>query len=55
VEKNVILQEISYYNGKRKVRCLNHYKCKKELGGCKNKFVIRKQEKAENCIEKKQQ
>lgn len=52
VEKNIILQEISYYDGKRKLRCLNHHKCKKELGGCKNRFVLRKQEMNEKHIEK---
>ena len=53
VGKNIILQETAYYNGSKKVRCLNHNKCKHEFGGCKNKFVIRKQEKAEETIEKK--
>ena len=52
VEKNIVLQESSYYDGKRKLRCLNHHKCKKELGGCKNRFVLRKQEMNENYIEK---
>lgn len=54
VEKNIILQETSYYNGKKKIRCLNHLKCKHEFGGCKNKFVIAKQEKAAEAIEKTQ-
>ncbi|MBR3789628.1 MAG: hypothetical protein IKJ86_06525 [Clostridia bacterium] len=45
VNKNIILQETAYYNGKKKLKCLNHLKCKHELGGCKNKFVLAKQEK----------
>ena len=54
VDKNIILQETSYYNGKKKIKCLNHLKCKHEFGGCKNKFVIAKQEKAAKAIEKRQ-
>ena len=52
VGKNVILSETSYYNGGKKIKCLHLHRCKRELGGCKNKFVLRKQEKAENIIEK---
>ena len=52
VKKNIIIQETSYYNGRKKIRCLNHLKCKNEFGGCQNKFIIEKKEKAENTIEK---
>ena len=52
VNKNIIILETSYYDGNKKVKCLNLYKCKKELGGCKNKFVLAKQENIRKSIEK---
>ena len=52
VNKNIIILETSYYNGNKKIRCLNLYKCKKELGGCKDKFVLAKQENIRKSIEK---
>ena len=55
VKKNIIILETSYYDGNKKIKCLNHYKCKKEFGGCKNKFVLAKQEKTGKTIEKSTQ
>ena len=52
VGKNIIILETSYYNGKKKLKCLNLHKCKKEIGGCKNKFILQKQEKIGTSIEK---
>lgn len=52
VEKNVILLETSYYDGSKKLKCLNLYNCNKAFGGCKNKFVKAKQEKISRNIAK---
>lgn len=52
VGKNIIISETSYYNGRKKLKCLNLHKCKSELGGCKNNFILQKQEKTENIVEK---
>ena len=55
VNKNIIILETSYYDGNKRIKCLNLYKCKKEFGGCKNKFVLAKQEKSIDTIEKSHQ
>ena len=52
VNKNIIILENSYFDGKKKIKCLNQKKKKKEFGGCKNRFILAKQEKAMNTIEK---
>lgn len=46
VEKNVIIEELTFLSGKKKIRCLNAHKCK-ENGGCKNKYVKRRIEAVE--------
>lgn len=40
VDKNIIIQEQNFTNGKKKVRCLHYHKynCDK-AGGCRNKYV----------------
>ncbi len=51
VDKNITLEEVTYPNGNKKVRCLNHHKCKTLGDGCKNKYVLSRIEKAvENNI-----
>lgn len=45
VNKNVVIEELRFHSGKRKVRCLHSYRCK-HLGGCQNKYVLRRIEKA---------
>lgn len=47
VGKNIIIQEMTFLSGKKKIRCLHYHKfnCYDE-GGCKNKYVRRKIEKA---------
>ena len=43
VNKNIIILETSYYDGNKKIKCLNLYKCKKEFGGCKiNSYWLNK-------------
>ncbi len=46
VDKNIILEEITFHNGSKKIRCLNLHKCRNAMGGCKNRYVIRRMEKA---------
>ncbi len=47
ISKNVIIQEMTFLSGKKKVRCLHYHKFKcNEAGGCKNKYVKKKIEKA---------
>ncbi len=51
VDKNVTLEEVTYHNGDRKIRCLNNHKCKSSGEGCRNKYIIKRIEKAvENNI-----
>lgn len=48
VGKNVIIEEMNFLSGRKKVRCLYYHKyncC--ENGGCKNIYVRRKIENAE--------
>lgn len=45
VGKNVIIEELTFHNGRKKVRCLHSYRCK-DQGGCTNKYVLRRIEKA---------
>ncbi len=43
VDKNVIIEELTFLSGKKKIRCLYYHKCNcKETGGCKNKYVKRR-------------
>ncbi|MCI5537665.1 MAG: hypothetical protein PUG93_09435 [Oscillospiraceae bacterium] len=35
LDKNIVLEETTYYNGKRSLKCLNSDYCK----GCKNKIL----------------
>jgi hypothetical protein len=46
VGKNIILEETTYHNGNKKLRCLNHHKCRISNGGCNNTYVIKRIEKA---------
>ena len=58
VDKNVIIEELTFLSGKKKIRCLYYHKCNcKEMGGCKNKYVKRRIEAVEkkedwlyNCV-----
>ncbi len=45
VGKNVVIEELRFQSGKRKVRCLHSYRCK-DLGGCSNKYVLKRIAKA---------
>ena len=48
VDKNVIIEELTFLSGKKKIRCLYYHKCNcKEMGGCKNKYVKRRIEAVE--------
>ena len=52
VEKNVIIEEQTYLNGVKKIRCLYYHKCNcDENGGCRNKYVKRKIEAVEKKCE----
>ncbi len=46
IGKNIILEETTYHNGSRKIRCLHSHKCENESGGCINPYVIKRIEKA---------
>ncbi|MBO5463444.1 MAG: hypothetical protein J6A49_09040 [Clostridia bacterium] len=46
VGKNIILEETTYHNGNKKIRCLNLHKCRITNGGCSNPYIIRRIEKA---------
>ena len=48
VGKNIILEEITYHDGKRVLRCLYHHRCEK-TGGCSNKYVIERINKTRNA------
>ena len=53
VERNVIIQEQTFLSGKKKIRCLHFHKYKcDEAGGCRNKYVKRRIEKAIEKSEK---
>ena len=53
VERNVIIQEQTFLSGKKKIRCLHFHKYKcDEAGGCRNKYVKRRIEKAVEKSEK---
>mgnify|MGYP003289573790 CR=1 FL=1 len=45
VGKNIILEETTYHNGNKRLRCLNFHKCDTTIGGCKNPYVIKRVEK----------
>ena len=52
VDKNVIIEELTFLSGRKKIRCLYYHKCNcKEMGGCKNKYVKRRIE----AVEKKEE
>jgi hypothetical protein len=46
VDKNIILEETTYHNGNKRIRCLNIHKCNQLNGGCRNTYVIRRMENA---------
>ena len=51
IDKNVIIEELTFLSGRKKIRCLYYHKCNcKEMGGCRNKYVKRKIE----AVEKKE-
>lgn len=35
LDKNIVLEETTYYNGKRSLKCLNRSRCRE----CKNKIL----------------
>ncbi len=39
IGRNIILQETTYHDGVKKVKCLNAHKCRDLNGGCKNTFI----------------
>lgn len=43
--KNIILEEVTYHDGKRKIICLNSHNCS-ENGDCRNKYVTARMKKA---------
>ncbi len=45
VGRNIILEETTYHDGNKKLRCLNLHKCAVINGGCKNHYVIQRVEK----------
>ena len=52
VNKNVIIEELTFSSGRKKIRCLYYHKCNcKEKGGCKNKYVKRRID----AVEKKEE
>jgi hypothetical protein len=52
VGKNVIIQEQTFLSGKKKIRCLHFHKFKcDEAGGCQNKYVKRRIDKAAERFE----
>ena len=52
VDKIVIIEELTFLSGRKKIRCLYYHKCNcKEMGGCKNKYVKRRIE----AVEKKEE
>lgn len=46
VDKNIILEETTFHNGSKKLRCLNVHKCNSTMGGCRNNFILRRMEKS---------
>lgn len=46
VDKNIILEETTYHNGNKRIKCLNIHKCNSVNGGCRNPYVIKRMEKA---------
>ncbi len=46
VDKNIILEETTYHNGSKRIKCLNIHKCNQLNGGCRNTYVIRRMENA---------
>ena len=49
VDKNIVLEETTYHNGEKNLKCLNLYKCKEKFGGCKNSYVL---ERIKRTVEK---
>lgn len=46
VDKNIILEETTFHNGNKKLRCLNVHKCNSTMGGCRNNIILRRMEKS---------
>ncbi len=46
VGKNIILEETTFHNGNKKLRCLNVHKCKALMGGCRNPIILKRIEKS---------
>ncbi len=46
VDKNIILEEITFHNGNKRLRCLNLHNCMMANGGCKNRYILSRMEKA---------
>lgn len=46
VGRNIILEETTYHNGSKKIRCLNFHKCDTLNGGCLNHYIKKRMEKA---------
>lgn len=45
VDKNIILEETTFHNGNKKIKCLNMHNCKSLMGGCRNTIILRRMEK----------
>ena len=39
IGKNIIMEETTFKDGRKKLRCLHRHGCSKN-GGCQNKYVI---------------
>ena len=48
VGKNIILEETTYHDGNKSIKCLHCHDCDK-VGGCKNKYVISRIKRCENA------
>lgn len=52
VDKNIILEETTFHNGSKRMRCLNAHKCETANGGCHNTFIKKRIEKyIENAVQ----
>ena len=48
IGRNIILEETTFHNGCKKIRCLNAHKCETMNGGCLNSII---KKRIENCVE----
>lgn len=48
IGRNIILEETTFHNGSKKIRCLNAHKCETMNGGCLNTII---KKRIENHIE----